>query len=116
MKLLYYVKIFHACNSAETPTVLKTQLGVSILFIFKTFEIMKTLEWNQLEMLEGGRSWDCDGGSKAGNWLSVTGVVLLGVATVATGGGALAIVAGTWGTLATVSGGIVGAGNIIAGC
>ncbi|HMO37826.1 MAG TPA: hypothetical protein PKC76_08625 [Saprospiraceae bacterium] len=77
---------------------------------------MKQLEMNQMEMLEGGRSWNCHGGSQVGNWLSVTGVVLLGVATVATGGGALAIVAGTWGTLATVSGGIVGAGNLIAGC
>ena len=53
-KFLFRSGYFTRANSAETPTVLKIWLGVSILFIFKTFKIMKTLELNQLEMLEGG--------------------------------------------------------------
>ncbi|GEM_PF-5045103 len=73
---------------------------------------MKQLEFTKMEDLQGG-AWKC---SNAGDWFGVAGLVLLGVATVATGGTALAIVAGTWSTLATVTGGAISAGNLVAGC
>lgn len=72
---------------------------------------MRKLEISEMGFTQGGASWKC---TNAGNWFSVAGLAFTAVALVAVG--PVGIIAGTWAGLSTATGGLIGAGDLIAGC
>ena len=69
------------------------------------------MEFTELSLIQGGAEWRC---TNAGSWFSIAAGALAVVGFFATG--PVAIIAGTWGVLASGSGFIIDVGDRIAGC